>query len=200
MQTEEYKSLEENLAILLEKSRTASSLSIKEILEVISQKGRLLILILLSLPFCQPILLPGLSIPFGIAVAIIGLRIAFGKHVWLPKKILVRTIKTTTIEKIVQKALLMMKKIRPWIHPRLQWLCLHRTMQLVNGLLLFLLGVLLALPLPIPFTNITTGWSILLIGLGLLEDDGVLILIGYLITLATLALFIFLFFSVKKFF
>ncbi|MFN0065301.1 MAG: exopolysaccharide biosynthesis protein, partial [Chlamydiales bacterium] len=119
MNPEEYRTLEEDLALLLEKSRRSPSLSIKEILDVLSGKGRSLILIFLSLPFCQPIQIPGLSTPFGIVIAFLGLRIAFGKHTWLPKRILLKTISSTTIQKIAQKFLHMMMQIRRVIRPRL---------------------------------------------------------------------------------
>ena len=185
---------------MLEKSRRSPSLSIKEILEVLSGKGRSLILIFLSLPFCQPIQIPGLSTPFGIVIAFLGLRIAFGKHIWLPKRILLKTISSTTIQKTAQKSLQIMKKIRRFIRPRLNWLCTHRTMQILNGLLIFLLGIFLALPLPIPLTNLAAGWSIFLVSLGLLEDDGIFVLIGYLASLFSLIFFILILFLIRNVF
>jgi len=70
-------------------------------------------------------------------------------------------------------------------------------MQVVNGLLIFLLGSFLALPLPIPLTNLAVGWSIFLVTLGLLEDDGVFVLVGYLVFLLTLMFFILILFSIR---
>lgn len=200
MKYEEHRTLEKNLAILLEKSRKNPTLSIEEILEILSGKGRSLILIFLSLPFCQPIQIPGLSIPFGLVIAFIGFRIAFGKHIWLPKKVLSKTISSITIQKIVQKSLVLMGKMRRFIHPRVKWLCASGPMQIINGLLIFLLGLLLALPLPIPLTNLAIGWSIFLISLGLLEDDGILLLLGYLTFLATLLFFSAILFSIRTIF
>jgi hypothetical protein len=63
--------------------------------------------------------------------------------------------------------------------------------------LIFLLGIILALPLPIPLTNLSAGWAIFLINLGLLESDGLFVILGYLISLATVIFFIFMFFSIK---
>lgn len=197
MNHEEYSTLARNLAILLEKSQKSPSLTITEILKILSGKGRSLILIFLSLPFCQPIQIPGFSTPFGIVIAFIGLRIAFGKHLWLPKRLLLKTISSTTIQKIAQKFLHMIQKFRKFIRPRLIWLCKHRALQIPNGLLLFLLGIFLALPLPIPLTNFAAGLSIFLVSLGLLEDDGFFVLIGYLASLLTLMFFILILFSMR---
>lgn len=189
MKHESSRTLENDLDILLEMSRSRSSLSIMEIVGVLSGKGRALIIIFLSLPFCQPIQIPGVSILFGIIIAFMGLRIAFGRHVWLPKKMLSKTVHSKEIQKVAQKCLQLMKKMKRFVYPRMCWLSAHGTMQIFNGLLIFMLGIFLALPLPIPFTNLAAGWSILLLSLGMLEDDGVFVLLGYFVSLFTVILF-----------
>jgi hypothetical protein len=191
--------LEESL-LLLQKQGKDSPLTLKQILDLLSGRGRFLLLIFLSLPFCQPIQIPGFSVPFGITICLIGIRILLGKHVWLPKKVLSHQISSPLIQKITKTSLLVIKKIRPWIHPRLQFMYTSRFMQTLNGLILSLLGIILALPLPIPFSNIIAGWSIFLISLGILEDDGLLVFIGYMFTFLTAAFFAFLALSVKSLF
>ncbi len=194
------RNLKENLALLLEKAQSQTAVSIGEILKILSGKGRLLVLILLSLPFCQPLQIPGLSIPFGLVIALMGFRMAFGKHVWLPKSLLSKTVPSATIKKIAEKYLKLMKKMSCLIRPRLEWLYSHKIIHVCNGLLIVILGIILALPLPIPFTNLPAGWAIFLISLGLLEDDGVFILAGYFVTLITLAFFTFLAFYAQRIF
>ena len=70
-------------------------------------------------------------------------------------------------------------------------------MKISNGFLIVFLGMALALPLPIPFTNLSAGWSIFLLSIGLLEDDGIFILAGYFLTLLVILLLILLAFSIK---
>ncbi len=192
--------LEESLAVLTQKSQGKSAISIGEILEVLPGKGRVLILIFLSLPFCQPLQIPGLSTPFGLMVAFIGFRITFGKRAWLPKSVLSKTIPSATIQKISQKCFKIMKKMTRLIHPRLKWLFEHKIMRIANGLLIVFLGIVLALPLPIPLTNLTAGWAIFLMSIGLLANDGVFILMGYFISLLIIAFFILLAFSIRLIF
>lgn len=191
--------LEESL-LLLQKKGKDSPLTIKQILDLLSGRGRFLLLIFLSLPFCQPIQIPGFSIPFGITICLIGVRILLGKHIWLPKKVLSRQISSIFIQKITKTSLLVIKKIRPWIHPRFQFMYTSRLMQTLSGLIICLLGILLALPLPIPLSNIIAGWSIFLISLGILEDDGLLVFIGYIFTFLTASFFTVLAFSLKSLF
>lgn len=194
------RAFDEDLNILRERSQKSPSLSIKEILEILSGKGRMIVLIFLSLPFCQPLQLPGMAIPFGIIISIFGIRIAFGHKIWLPKKILSKKIKAKTIQKIADKTILMISKMKRLIHPRLSWICDHGIMQIMNGLLIFVMGILLALPIPIPLTNITAGWSIFLVSLGLLENDGACVLAGYLISLLTIIFFILILISIPLLF
>lgn len=187
--TKKQVTIEEDILLLQEKGKHSST-SIGEILDILSDKGQSLIILFLSLPFCQPIQIPGFSIPFGLAIAFIGLKMVFGKYAWLPKRILAKSITANTLQKITEKSLWLLKKMKRWIYPRLAWLCYYPALQIMNGLLISILGILLALPLPTPFSNLMAAWSILFIGLGLLKDDGVFILIGYFVSLFTVGYFI----------
>ena len=192
----EFRTLEEGLLFLGQKIKKAP-LSLREILGVLTGKGRCLLLVLLSIPFCQPLQIPGLSLPFGLLVAFIGLRMCFGKHVWLPKTLLDKTISQKVFEKLSKTVFKFEKKIRSWIHPRCLWICHSSFCEKLNGLVIGLLGVLLALPLPIPLSNLLAAWSILLIAIGMLEDDGAFIVAGYIVTIITLVFFFYMLFSLK---
>lgn len=189
MKTTTFHTLEEDILLLQEEAKE-TPISIGEILRVLDEKGRPLLLLLLSLPFCQPIPLPGLSILFGIVIAIIGFRMFLGGNVWLPASIMGKKVEIKTFRSITDGALKLIRKIRPWIHPRLSWLCHSFLMDKVNGLIIALMGILLALPLPIPFSNLTAGWAVFTLALGMLEDDGYLIISGYLISILTIAFFL----------
>ncbi len=180
-----FRTLEEEIALVQQKG-AVNPLSIAEILQVLSGKGRSLVLILLSLPFCQPIQIPGLSTPFGLIIAFLGLRMTFGKKIWLPDRLLTKTIPDKVLSSITDKTLKLIRKIRRWIYPRFTWLCHSPIMEKMHGLAIFVLGIFLALPLPIPLSNLTAAWSILLVALGLLEDDGLFIFLGYLVSVLTL--------------
>lgn len=173
-----FRTLGESLEILEKTIESSSEISIREIFTILSGRGRPLFLILLSLPFCQPIQIPGLSVPFGIVIAFIGLRMVLGKGIWLPKRFLQTTIHTQTLKKIVNKTKGLIKQVKPWTHARLDWVCNSFIMKIVNGLIIVILGLFLALPLVIPASNLIAAWLILLLAFGFLEDDGLLVLIA----------------------
>lgn len=192
-----HKNLEEQLYILLSKLHEKPRFSVREILTILSGKGRFLLLIILSIPFCQPIHIPGLSTPFGILIAFIGFRIAFGKHVWLPRKVMSHCISSKTLRKISQIFLKVLKGIRFLIRPRFIAMCIHKTMKIFHGLLIVILGILLALPFPVPLANFIPAWAVFFIGIGLFENDGIIVSLGYLLSFIFIFLLIFVFFSAK---
>lgn len=191
--------IEEEL-LQLQKKSEHSALTIEEILSILSEKGQLVIILILSLPFCLPIQIPGLSTPFGVAIAFMGLKLAFGKNTWLPKRILTTQVSSHIIQTVSAKILFVLNKIKPWMHPRLVWLCHHPISQVMNGLLIAFLGVLLALPLPIPLSNLISAWTLFILGLGLLNDDGIFVMTGYILSMITFACFITIMLMIKHIF
>lgn len=191
------RNLEEGILLLQQEGKSAP-LSIGKIIEILAGRGRPLVILLLAFPFCLPIQIPGLSLPFGIAIAFISLRMAFGKQFWLPKKVLSKNISSHSLEKMTNLALHFIRKIRPLIRPRLMWVCHSTGMKNMNIWLIFLLGLFLALPLPIPLSNLTAAWAIFFIALGLVEDDGVFVLFGYLVFIFTVGFFIVLSLTVQQ--
>ena len=182
--------LEDRLLLLKDLTEEQSHISIRKILRILSGKGRLLILILLALPFCLPLPLPGMSVPFGLLIAFFGVRMTLGKGMWLPSKILSKKIKTSPIlKKILKKTLWLVKITQGWSHPRLQWMSMHPVMKIVNGLVIALLGLALAVPFPIPFSNVTAAWAIFILSFGIMKDDGIFILLGYVLLLITLVIY-----------
>ncbi len=182
--------LKEEILDLIECSRRQETISVKEIILSLPGKGRALILVFLSLPFCQPLQIPGLSIPFGLLIALFGIRIAFGKHIWLPKIVLSKKLPSAAVEKIADKCLKLLVGIEHLIHPRFERLFVYKFMRIWNGLLIFFLGIFLAMPFPIPFTNLSAGWSIFLISIGLSENDGVFLIVGYAAALIAITFFV----------
>ena len=49
-------------------------------------------------------------------------------------------------------------------------------------------GLLLTLPMPIPFHNMLAAWAVVFLALGMMERDGLLVLLGHFLTLLSLAL------------
>ncbi len=173
--------LSEDLQNILEHA-DGKGVTIGRVVEILRGRGLDVLVIVLALPFCTPIPLPGLSTPFGLVLMFFGLRIAFRKRPWLPRRLLEVEIPYPTLSKIINAGLAISTRLEKLLHPRLQFLKDWASFSSLNGLAILLSAFVLSLPLPIPFTNALPAWSIVLIAAGMMEDDGAVILAGYLMS------------------
>jgi hypothetical protein len=150
---------------------------LKEILTKLSGRGKTLLAIFLCLPFGQFL---GLAVPFGLLIAILGFKIALKSHsIWLPHFILKRKVHPKILKKILGKIQWPLKKINWLTHPRWTVLSTGNVFRIINGVMIGLVGICLAISLPIPLSSYIASFAIFLLGLGMLNDDGVLIAIAY---------------------
>lgn len=177
---------------------TSQDTSIGKILETLGDKGQALLIIFFSLPFCQPIQIPGFSTPFGIILFFIGLSIAFKTPLWLPKSVLEKRISQGVLKKWSAIVIKITEKLQFLISTRWTFLVKNPYLHRLHGLMIALLAILLALPLPIPFTNLLAAYPLLTIGLGIVEDDGCMIVIGYCLSSICFIFFIALFLFGKE--
>lgn len=172
---------------LLRLESAGKPLTIEELQEALKGRGVAMLLLLLALPFCfLPV--PGISMPFGVAVLFIGIRVALGRKPWLPRAIRRRSIPHTRLKAILSGGLRFARILEKVVKPRLQFL--HRWPGAMNliGLGIASGGLILLLPIPIPFCNVAPAWGIVLLSAGMMERDGVLVLLGHLMTLLSWAL------------
>jgi hypothetical protein len=168
-------------------ARARQSLSVGELVDKAQEAGfgfLLAVLSLLAIPFF------GLSTPFGLAVALCGAQMLVGRHrPWLPGRARRRALKLTMLDRIVQ----MLSRRTTWLskltRARLA-VMMRGPMWSVAGLGIVLQGLGLALPLPIPGSNLIFIVPIFVYALGLLERDGVLIAIGHVATVINMTLLV----------
>jgi hypothetical protein len=163
-------------------------LTLHELLERIGEQGLLLVSILLSVPFLLP-WLPGASTPFGLLVVLVGVGIMLDRVPWLPRWLTNRRLSPATLGRVLRGGAQVFVRIERVLRPRLMLLTDRATVNRVNGAALALAGVLLAAPLPIPFTNTFPSWAVLFLAAGMLERDGYVVVAGYLVLLVSLAYF-----------
>ena len=113
--------LSEEFALIL-KEFEVETVTLREVLALLHGRGYVLLVMVLALPFCQPIPLPGLSTPLGLIIAIIGARLAMGWKPWLPKRLLDLRLPPKLFAKVFQ----LTQKIVLWferlLRPRLLWI------------------------------------------------------------------------------
>ena len=155
---------------------TGDRITIGAIVDALAERGFGLLILLLALPTCLPIAPPGLSAIAGFPIALIALQMVAGlPRPWLPKRVLDKSLDIEDLRRVVKGGLPVIHRIEKILKPRLQALTGSAQERLV-ALLIALLGVLLASP--IPFTNIPLSFAILFLALGLIEQDGLMTAIG----------------------
>lgn len=131
------------------------------------------------LPGFVPI--PGFAgVVSGPLVVLIGLQLIVGlRKPWVPGFIRRRGPKRSTMVRFCNRIAPWMARLEHLVRPRLQALTGNRVANVVTGTLLIGLGVLLALPLPM--TNFVFAGALLLFALALMERDGALLLVLWLV-------------------
>jgi len=161
----------------------AQSLDFDHLLDGLGRRAFGMLLFVAALPAFIPIPVGGaLSGPLIMLVAA-QLLVGMG-HPWLPGFIARRGPKRQSLarfERIVDPWLARLERI---VRPRLTVVLDHPLASAFTGLLLLLLGLLLALP--IPLTNYLLGGLILLYALTLLERDGALMLVAWALGIVAL--------------
>ena len=136
------------------------------------------VLLFLAIP---PSFFPGVAAVIGSPVIVlVGLHLLLlRRQVWLPAFLRHRGPHRDLIIRFDQRFGRWLGRMERWIRPRWRGLLDHPLGDIFTGALLILLGILLALP--IPFTNVVFAALLLVIALALLEDDGVLMVIGWIL-------------------
>jgi hypothetical protein len=160
------------------------SLTLAELKQALKGRGSAILLILLALPFCF-IAIPGLSTPFGIAICLIGAWLIIGREPWLPRFIMRRRLSTARLDQLLSGSIKVACKLEKFVRPRLAFLHAGPGMLRLIGLGIVIAGLGLMLPLPIPFSNSIPAWAVVLLAIGMMEKDGLCVLLGHLTAVAT---------------
>ena len=144
---------------------------------------------ILTMPMLIPLPIPlaGFSALVGSGIMLVGCQLALGyEKPYLPQRIARIELSPAASQKIL-------KNINRLLQP-LERMSRHRFSRFSNswwgcritGVCLAWDALLMSLPLPIPLTNLIPAYTILFLAIGLLEFDGLFILIGYGMTVVKL--------------
>lgn len=186
--------LSEDLTRLLEIS-SAEAITLRQVMSVLRGRGTLLLALLLALPFCTAIPLPGLSTPFGLVIAWIAFRLALGQKPWLPAKLLDVAVAPRLFRRVLTATRGLLRGLEHISRPRLVRFTESPLLRRLHAVPMLVAAILLLLPLPIPFTNLVPAYTVVLFCAGMLERDGALIIAGYISFAVTCAFFGVIFFA-----
>ncbi len=165
----------------LDEVRALEQITLGKIVDHIQGEALLILCLVTILPFMQPIPIPGVSSLLGFVVLLQGLGLMIWGRPLLTQRMRDFVIDNDKFEKIYSVAVKFSRitsKLATMRHP----VTSSRASQILCGLAITLLAAFLSLPLPIPFSNFIPALGIFSICVGLLEEDILLIMIGYGIT------------------
>ena len=165
-------------------------LVMNDMLERTEGRGLYLIMVLLCLPFIAPLPLAGASTPLGTVIVLLSSRMALGLPPGLPAFVGRLRIPAIRAPWLVGGGVRMLRWVERWVKPRRSEWMEWRVVRCGNAMLIAWLGLLLALPLPIPATNVLPAQAIVVLTASMMEEDGRLIWLGYLHALVTTAYFL----------
>lgn len=165
-------------------------LTLGEVLEETAERGFSLIIGLFVLPFLFP-MPPGLSGVMGIGCLILGGQMALGsRSPWLPPKIASFEFPRNFSLQLLKNVRRLSLKLEKIFRPRWKQIATNIYVWRVNGCCIVWLSILLMLP--IPFTNPLPAATILLLAIATLETDGLVMCIGYFLTIVNTIFFLFI--------
>lgn len=123
----------------------------------------------------------------GPLVSLVGLQLlAQMEHPWVPGFLSRRPLSRAGVVKFRDRTAGLLRRLEKFSRPRAEGLIEHRAARAFTGLLLVLLGAMLALPLPA--TNYPFGLILLAFAIALIERDGKLMALAWALGLVELVM------------
>lgn len=161
---------------------TRDRIAVGDLLKAMQERAFGPLMLVFALPNVLPTP-PGTSSVLGAPLVFLAAQLALGRRPWLPPIIARRSIARKDFAAFVAKATPWLAKAERLLRPRLGGLA-HPPAEYVVGLMCFVLAVVLVLP--IPLGNMLPALAICILALGILERDGVWILVGMALAIASL--------------
>ncbi|MBB4039804.1 hypothetical protein GGR34_001451 [Microvirga flocculans] len=160
-------------------SQPGERLTVREIMAVLQDRAFALLIVLLGLPNCLP-MPPPIPLVCGLLLALVAIQIVFGRDApWLPSQLMNRSVAQTDVERAVGRAIPVFRRLERISRPRMTFLDTPLAMRLMGAVILVLaLGLLFAPPF---VGQIPLGLAVCLVGLGLVERDGLVVVGGLVI-------------------
>lgn len=166
------------------------TLTLRRLLFLVGEHGLLFLCALLAIPFLIPVSIPGVSTVFGAAIILVSIGITTNRMPWLPDRLMDKELDAVKLSGILRRGANVVAKVEALIRPRAQAITGSGFASRINGLALIFAGVLLMAPLGlVPFSNTLPAFAILLLAVGMSQRDGIVVLGGYAMIVATLVYF-----------
>ncbi len=150
-------------------------ISFQEISNAVGERAFGALLVLFALPNLIPI--PGISTIFGILIGVVAIQLVVGSSaVWLPRQLRDRTVSRDALAQTVERARPRMERLEKVLRPRLTFLSVGFGERMIG---IACIAMALILMLPLVLNNLFPALAVVAFALGLIERDGVAIIVGY---------------------
>ena len=152
-------------------------ISIGDLLEALKRRalGALMFIFAIITALPMP---PGVSAVVGAPLVFLSAQLMLGMNAWLPRIITDRSLSRVDFHRVVKAASPWLARAEGIMKPRFEFLA-RRPAVYFAGLVTFVMSLLVLLP--IPGANMAPSIAICIIALGLLERDGIWIVLGALV-------------------
>lgn len=162
-------------------------LTVGQMLEQFDSRAFGAMLLVFGLLNCLP-LPPGSSTILSLPILLLAPQIAWGSDVpWLPRKLVDHPLKRDDLRGLFRRLTPIVRRMELVTRPRLQILFGPVGERLI-GVVCTLLALVLVLP--IPLGNLAPGATVAVLALALLQRDGLLVLLGYLMAAVSVGLLV----------
>lgn len=169
----------------------AEGVTLVAIRDLIGREGMMLVTAFLTIIFLVPVSIPGVSTVFGGAILLLSISRISNRQLWLPKRLKNQVVPTEKLRAGMARGMKWFRRLERISRPRrLKGLTGGGAMGVVNNLGLILGAVLLMAPFGlIPFSNTLPAVAILFFAIGFLQRDGVCVMLGHLMNVASIVYF-----------
>jgi len=163
----------------------SEKITLQQMLEYMRGRAFGMAMVLLAVLSLIPNLF-GHAIITGLLIAVLGLQMALGfTRIRLPRRVLEMSFSRSAIRKVMNIAAPKIARIEKIFKPRLIYMT-EDIGRRVIGIIVIPLALLILVPFP--FSNLIPAFSILVLSLGLIEKDGLVVLIGILFSTSAIIL------------
>lgn len=163
------------LGVLLD-DQQLQDIAIEDLVTRLGDRVYGILFLVLALVTCIPAV-PGFTIVIGLAMAAVALQLMLGRAApWLPRSLRRYRLNLSKTRGAMTGTIKLLQRIESVCRPRLGVLTSMRSERML-GFLIFYMALIIALPIPF-FGNFPPAMAIMTLALGLLEHDGLIVLLG----------------------
>jgi hypothetical protein len=157
-------------------SHTEPRISLGALRDALGDRGFGVLLFIFALPNLVPVNIPLLSAVLGFPLVLLAAQLSYGRHKpWFPHWLTAQSFPRQGFTNVVLRALPYLERAERLLRPRLTVL-LSWTGERLVGIAILVLALILTLP--IPFANWLPACAIAIFGLAIVEKDGLAVLAG----------------------